>query len=524
MSAVKTTKGTLLIPYIRVSRIGGRRVEDRITERVQLQAMEDYISNGRTHLRLDTPVVEVDASGANVAKRPGFEAAIARIKDPADAAQGIIVMKLNRFARSTFDAAKLSKEIKEANGVLVSAQEEIDFASPQGKFQFDLMAALAELELNQLRETWKQNIGYLVNEKGMHISRYVPFGYAKGDDRRLYRDPTEAPVLREAFERAAGWREHPRHSWTMLADFMNGSGFAPHGTAGGLKDAPRNSTWARSTVVAMIQNRVYLGEARASGPERDTEGNARYHLDFVNPEAHEPLVTHELWEAANAAREGATERRTGEIAAQASLRGLVICAGCGHKMVVTGQKAKDENGHPKRVALYYCRRLYADGVCPTGGSIQARKLQEYIESVFLESLEQPVMAIRPATESKLPELENKLTDARQQLRHTHRNLTTLAAGLSDEEVDQMIEEQVEAIDQLRDEIASERARTEIRAGINTGELKAHWKSFDLVQKRRYLQAAFESISIKPAGGKRGKWAPSAEERVREIVTRDGLFG
>jgi site-specific DNA recombinase len=514
----------LLIPYIRVSRIGGRRVEDRITEKVQHQEMEDYARRAKTPLRLDAPVVEVDASGANLSKRPAFEAAIERIKNPEDPAAGIIVMKLNRFARSTFDAAKLSKEIRSAGGVLVSAKEEIDFTSPNGKFQFDLMAALAELELNQLRETWKQNIGYLVNEKGIHISRYVPFGYMKGEDKRLVPDPAERAVLVEAFERAAGWGGHPRHSWTMLADFMRETGLPPHGTVGGRNDSPRNVSWGRSTVVGMIRNRVYLGEARAKGPPRDKDGEARYHLDFVNPVAHEPLVSRALWEAANAKREGAGERRTGEIAAQAMFRGILVCAGCNHRMVVTGQLAKDENGVRRRMPLYYCRRLYADGECVAPASITARKIDAYVEEVFLAHLRQPVVAVRPSVESKLPDLEQKLADAEAELRHSQRNLARLARGLSDDEVDQMIDEQVTAIEQVREEIEVERGRTEIRAGIDTGTLLDHWDDFELARKRRYLQLAYDRITIRATeGNRRGRWAPDAEERVGEIVLSKGVL-
>jgi DNA invertase Pin-like site-specific DNA recombinase len=529
MTEAKATTRTLLIPYIRVSRIGGRRVEDRITERVQLDAMEAFVAmaNARNDrpspLLLDQPITEVNASGADVTKRPGFEAAIARIKDPRDPARGIIVMKLNRFARSTFDAAKLSRDIQAASGVLVSAQENIDFSTPNGKFQFDLMAALAELELNQLRETWKQNVGYLVGQ-GIHISRYVPFGYAKGADKRLYPHPEEAPVLVEAFERAAGWKKYPRHSWGKLTQFMIDSGLPPHGRKDGKNDGAQSVSWGRSSVVSMIQNPVYLGQARAKGPEKDAEGNARYHLDFVNFDAHEPLVSRELWDAANAKREeNTTERKHGQIASQALLRGLVVCAGCGHRMVVTGQKAKVD-GETARIAIYYCRRAYADGFCPTGGSIQARKLDKYIDKMFFEALENPVIAIRPATESRLPELEERLWEAQEAMRQLVRNMSELARALGgDDEVAAHIKEMGTAIDALREEIEEERERTEIRAGINTGELKDHWKRLPDESKRRYYKMAYESIAIRPTGGKRGHTAPSAEERVGEILLRKGLF-
>jgi Recombinase len=58
-----------------------------------------------------------------------------------------------------------------------------------------------------------------------------------------------------------------------------------------------NKNWTVASVGTIIRNRVYLGEARAG--------------KFVNPDAHEPIVTLAEWQAANKARgvhPGARER------------------------------------------------------------------------------------------------------------------------------------------------------------------------------------------------------------------------
>src|SRR5207253_369649 len=87
---------------------------------------------------------DLDQPGSKLA-RPGFQAALAAVE--AGAADGIIVAKLDRFARSIADAASAIQRLNAAGGQLVSVEDGFDSSTPMGRFAVTMVLALAELEL-----------------------------------------------------------------------------------------------------------------------------------------------------------------------------------------------------------------------------------------------------------------------------------------------------------------------------------------------------------------------------------------
>jgi hypothetical protein len=82
--------------------------------------------------------------------------------------------------------------------------------------------------------------------------RPTPLGYRRRPDGTLEQDPQEAPVVAEAFERAA------RTSLAAALDYLGGLDLVHE--AGKPKDRPR--TWTTGTVRRLLANRTYLGEIR----------------------------------------------------------------------------------------------------------------------------------------------------------------------------------------------------------------------------------------------------------------------
>ena len=58
----------------------------------------------------------------------------------------LVVYKLDRLARSTFDLHKIAKDLEERGIALVFIKEQIDFSTPTGKFMFSMLGAVAEFE------------------------------------------------------------------------------------------------------------------------------------------------------------------------------------------------------------------------------------------------------------------------------------------------------------------------------------------------------------------------------------------
>src|SRR5207247_64579 len=92
--------------------------------------------------------------------------------------------------------------------------------------------------------------------------------------------------------------------WQGICDALTAAGYRPR----------RAAVWNINTVKAMVSNRVYLGEARQG--------------DLRNPDAHEPLVSLDLWRAANANRGvGRTDEGKTRL-----LSGFVRCQRCRYRM------------------------------------------------------------------------------------------------------------------------------------------------------------------------------------------------
>jgi site-specific DNA recombinase len=86
---------------------------------------------------------DLDQQGSKL-ERPGLQAALEMVE--AGAADGVIVAKLDRFARSLVDAVSAIERLTVAGGELVSVEDGFDSSTPMGRFARDMLIRLAELE------------------------------------------------------------------------------------------------------------------------------------------------------------------------------------------------------------------------------------------------------------------------------------------------------------------------------------------------------------------------------------------
>jgi len=55
----------------------------------------------------------------------------------------LVVYKIDRLARSTFDLQKIVKELSEREISVVFIKEQFDFSTPSGKLMFTMLGAIA---------------------------------------------------------------------------------------------------------------------------------------------------------------------------------------------------------------------------------------------------------------------------------------------------------------------------------------------------------------------------------------------
>src|SRR5262245_61213346 len=229
--------------YIRVSRRGGREGESFISPEVQRKKIADWAA---LH---EVEVVawweEIDWSGAKL-QRPLFQQALSRCE--AGETGGIVVARLDRFARSAVDALESIKRLNQAGARLVSVEDNFDGSTPMGRFAIGILSLIAELELERIRENWSTAVSEAV-ARGVHISARPPTGYTRDKTKRLVRHEPAASVVAEAFRRRALGA-----SWADLAAFLEARRvFPPTG----------NKHWSKVGVSSLVKNPVYLGQARS---------------------------------------------------------------------------------------------------------------------------------------------------------------------------------------------------------------------------------------------------------------------
>jgi DNA invertase Pin-like site-specific DNA recombinase len=146
-----------------------------------------------------------DMSGGRADNRPGLQAAIElACKHKAV----LVVYKLDRLARNTRDALDVLERLQKSKADLASLVEQINSRSPMGKFFFTQLAALAELEREQIRaRTSAAMRSYQADGRRMTRADRCPFGQQPDplDPSRLIDCPEEQAALARMRQlRAAG--------------------------------------------------------------------------------------------------------------------------------------------------------------------------------------------------------------------------------------------------------------------------------------------------------------------------------
>src|SRR5438874_865382 len=195
MSAKKITRP--LDVYVRVSRVGGREGESYITEAVQEERCR-ALATARG-LAVGQVFVDRDQSGGKMV-RPAFAEALARIE--AGVSGGLIVARLDRFARTLLGGLQTLEQIRAVGGVVLTAEGEFDTSTNTGELVLNMMLSLAQFELRRIRESWAVARERAV-ARGVHVGA-APAGYRKRADGTL--EPSQhAAAVKAAFElRAQG--------------------------------------------------------------------------------------------------------------------------------------------------------------------------------------------------------------------------------------------------------------------------------------------------------------------------------
>ena len=436
--------GLQLDAYIRVSKVGGRAGESFISPTVQRERIESWAQAHGHTLMWHEP--EMDVSGGTMS-RPVFDRIMERVRS--GESDGVIVAKLDRFARTLVGALGTLEEFERRGAVLVSVADNIDLSTPMGKAFLRILLVFAELERDRISESWKTATSNAV-ARGIHIAKFTPVGYERSPDKRLVPNG-EAPAIREAFLMRAAHK-----SLMEIARRLDQS--APR---------PGEGRWTRSMVDRILKNRVYRGEA--------------YRGENVNADAHPPIVSIAEWQATNLAPVRAIARGK----RQSLLGGFVRCAGCRYLLAPHRLEAIDEKAGG-RAPVYRCRGTHVAGACTAPASINGRKLEQYVEGLWRTQMAEEALTVQHDSEA-LQGATEKLSEAEAELAAFAADVTlrrVLGSGYH-----AAIEARASAVNQAQAEL--QRAL----APVSGSDAIESYDDLPIEDRRRILGSSIDSVIV-----------------------------
>ena len=493
---MSTTKPKRAVHYLRVSSTRGRQ-DELISFDVQAKYCTELCA--KRNWDVVEEIRDPDRKGSTL-DRPGLNHARQLVADKQ--ADVIVVWKLNRFARMGLKATLAVQGIVEAGGAVTSCdpQEQLmDTSTPLGLAIAHLFFAIAEEDLDRIRENWRNAAEHAVAEgwyMGGRSGR--AFGYAKNGPRsRLTPDPVEAPIVVGLFQHAATGESYVRLRRYL---FTNGVDMSV------------------ASIRHLLQNRVYLGEMHwGSSPGSARGSRPLVHEPIVNLHAHEPIIDEITWRRAQ--RNGQKFGLGREKQDPRLLSGLARCAGCRSTMIV--------NRMGDRSPYYTCRNasLRREN-CAGSASVHAELIEAYVNDWMVDWLRREWRGKRFAQDDqgheRLRELDNQIATAEEHVRaFNHRQVQDMLTRVGENFLAGLTEryEHADRLRHERDALLDQMGIPDVFAKITEPE---DWYTLDLDDKRLGLASTAGIVFVRQTS-RRGPGASTREavvERTRIVLRGD----
>ena len=358
-----------MLVYIRVSKIGNRQ-DTLISDEIQEDVCSKWAEREGLTI-VGEPITDLDKTGREMTKRQ-IRSSIERVRR--GEADGIVVWKISRWGRNLVDAMLNVHELQEAGGFIASATENLDdIETPMGQFSLTQMLAIAQLQSDQIGETWRDIIDYRL-DRGLPGSGKDRFGYVKNaigrDDNpalAYVEHPFQGPWLRSAYEAVVAGRP----LMSVVKQFRENEVLTNNGklmTYSSLRKIMDSGFAAGLLVYRTKEERKTARGKRVSNP------NSRVFV--VGKQT--PLISRELWDAYVQVR--AERRPPREAAPVHRLAGLVHCGVCGRKLVAVTERRSGPEPYRQSRCVYSRHRATTASPCPAPVVMR----QSYVEEQVFE--------------------------------------------------------------------------------------------------------------------------------------------
>lgn len=390
----------------------------------------------------------------------------------------VIVTRVDRLSRSLLDFYELHRLFEQHGVQFVSLNESFDTSSAIGRAMLKLVLVFAELEREQTAERTRSAMRARA-ERGLWNGGHPPLGYESEGNGHLRIHPEEAILVRLIFDKYLELR-----STFALSRWLNEQGYRQkrytsrrHGETGGQPFGP-------STVLLMLQNRLYLGEIPYKGQVFSGQ-----HEAIIDPGTFERV--------ARILETNAKNRQGPPLRAQYDylLTGLLRCA-CGYALTTSAG-----TGRGGRYHYYRCVGLIKDPehICPVK-QVRADRVDAVVLSLVRDAAREPRLLAEALAEAERL-AEQQVAPLRERVDSLRRELAAaedtasrvlaqiLSTGLGSSPTAKRTLSEAEArADQLRLTLA----QAEGELGTRETEQLDHEA---LVEALRGFDAAFEHLNL-----------------------------
>ncbi len=240
------------------------------------------------------PFEEV-VSGESVIERPEMQKLLKLIEN--GAVDAVVVMDLDRLGRGDmFDQGLIDRAFRYSGTLLITPTETYDPESQEWELVFGIKSLVARGELKAITRRMQGGRRHSAKE-GKSISKKPPYGYSRDEKLILHPDEDTSWVIEKIFQLVANGSGRQ-----AVSNELDKLGISPPN--------PERDFWSPSMVTSIVKNEVYKGDI-VWGKFSYKKRHGKYEKKrvdkkdwIIKEDAHEAIVSRELWEKANESHSG----------------------------------------------------------------------------------------------------------------------------------------------------------------------------------------------------------------------------
>ena len=258
----------------------------------------------------------------------------------------IITKSISRFARNTLDTISKIRELKAHNVEVYFEKENIWTFDPKSELILTIMASIAQEESRSISQnvTWGKRVAF---QKGKVTISYRNFlGYKRGADGKAEIDESQAKTVRMIYK-------------MFLIDGLTCLNIAKKLKAMGVETATGTHSWSRNSVVSILTNEKYKGDALLQKLyvenylDHKTVKNNGVLPKYYVENSHPAIIEKEVWDMVQV--EMARRLKIGDAYSSSDIFATkLICEDCGG---FYGRKVWHSNDVHRKI-IYQCNHKF----------------------------------------------------------------------------------------------------------------------------------------------------------------------